>query len=214
MILDEETHAGLVALHSSRRKGQRRPTRQYLLTGMLRCWRCGGSLRGMPRTRGADLYVCPGPPHGGCSGTAITADHAEDAVRDLVLARLDAPDLPRTRDDGRGAAAELAAHHRRLQELGDLWAAGELDRQEWLSLKCNIERRLQAAKVKVERWARLSALRGLAGTGAALRERWPAMSIEERRSIVTVALGHVVVLAAKPPRQVFQPERLQPSWLL
>src|SRR5579885_948950 len=58
-IVDLDTHARLVALHASRRKRTRRPTRRYLLTGLLRCWRCGGGMRGMPRTRGADLYVCP-----------------------------------------------------------------------------------------------------------------------------------------------------------
>lgn len=92
-IIDPLTHAQLIALHATRRKKTRRATRQYLLAGLLRCWRCAGSLRGMPRSDGADLYVCPGPPHGGCSGTAITADRADQAVRELVLAHLDSPDF-------------------------------------------------------------------------------------------------------------------------
>ena len=58
-IIDEETHRRLVALHTSRSKGPRRATLRYLLTGLLRCWRCGGTMRGMPRAHGADLYVCP-----------------------------------------------------------------------------------------------------------------------------------------------------------
>lgn len=213
VILDVETHARLVELHASRRKGPRRATRRYLLTGLLRCWRCGGTLRGMSRSRGGDLYVCPGPPHGGCSGTAITADHAEDAVRDLVLARLDRLDPPATDLDGHDAVRALAAHRRRLLELGELWASGALTREEWLSVKAGVSRRVTAAEAQVARLHRLASLRRAAGGEASLRSRWPAMGIEEQREVVQAALDHVVVLAAEPPRQIFRAERLQPRWM-
>ena len=212
-ILSEETHRQLVALHASRGKGPRRATRRYLLTGLLRCWRCGGSMRGMPRSHGADLYVCPGPPHGGCSGTAVTADHAEEAVGAMVLARLDTPMLLRSPLDSAAAGRELAAHRRRLDELGDMWASGRIGREEWLALNRKVGDRARVAEAEVARAARAVALRGMAGTGAALRNAWPTMTIDERRGIVHAAIDHVVVLAAEPPRQVFRPERLQPSWV-
>ncbi len=212
-ILDESTHERLVALHASRSKGPRRATRRYLLTGLLRCWRCGGSMRGMPRMHGADLYVCPGPPHGGCSGTAITADHAEEAVGAMVLARLDSPRLHPASTDGRDTVHALAAHRRRLDELGDLWASGHINKAEWLSLKRKVSERAQAAEAEVAHLRRLETLRTMAGTGALLRTRWPAMSVDERRQVVHAAVDHIVVQAAEPPRQVFRPERLKPSWL-
>jgi len=108
-IIDLETHRQLLELHASRRKGPRRTTRHYLLTGLLRCWRCGGGLRGMPRTRGADLYVCPGPPHGGCSGTAVTADLADDAIRDMVITRVDSREFVAGATSGFGPAARHEA---------------------------------------------------------------------------------------------------------
>lgn len=212
-ILDAETHDRLVSLHASRGKGARRATRRYLLTGLLRCWRCGGSMRGMPRTKGADLYVCPGPPHGGCSGTAVTADHAEEAVGAMVLARLECLPLQAPAAGDGDGARQLADHRRRLAELGELWASGQISRQEWLALRRSVGDRAQAAEAVVAREARVAALRALSGTGRALRAQWPAMSIDERRSVVHAAIDHVVVLAAEPPRQVFRPERLQPHWL-
>ena len=223
-IVDLDTHARLVALHASRRKRTRRPTRRYLLTGLLRCWRCGGGMRGMPRTRGADLYVCPGPPHGGCSGTAVTADRAEVAVRDLVLARLDSPELRRLAATRAGAGSshetsvrrsrgQLAATARRLEELGDMWAAGELSRDEWLSLKRKLRGRTQEAEAEAARLDRLDALATLAGTGRAIGARWSTMDADEQRALLRAALDHVVVLAAEPPKQVFRPERLRPAWL-
>lgn len=212
-ILDEETHARLVALHASRGKGTRRATRRYLLTGLLRCWRCGGSMRGMPRGKGADLYVCPGPAHGGCSGTAVTADHAEEAVAAMVLARLDVPFLPVASPAGPESARQLADHRQRLNDLGELWASGQISRQEWLALRHSVGERAAAAEAQVAREGRVATVRALAGTGRSLRGRWPAMTVDERRVIVQAALDHVVVLAAEPPRQVFRPERLQPRWV-
>lgn len=212
-ILDEDTHARLVALHASRGKGSRRATRRYLLTGLLRCWRCGGSMRGMPRSKGADLYVCPGPPHGGCSGTAVTADHAEAAVGAMVLARLDCASLPRPAAAGSDSARQLADHRRRLAELGELWASGQISRQEWLALRRSVGDRAEAAEAQVAREGRVAAARALAGTGPALATRWPALTIDERRTIVHALVDHVVVLAAEPPRQVFRPERLQLRWV-
>jgi site-specific DNA recombinase len=212
-ILDDATHQRLVALHASRGKGPRRATRRYLLTGLLRCWRCGGTMRGMPRSHGADLYVCPGPPHGGCSGTAVTADHAEEAVGAMVLARLEAPQLLGPPLDVGESVGELAAHRRRLQDLGEMWASGQISKDEWISLKRNVGNRARAAEAEVARWARVTALRSLSGTGSLLRARWPAMSVDERREVVHATLDHVVVRAAEPPRQVFRAERLEPSWL-
>ncbi len=212
-ILAEETHARLVALHASRGKGPRRPTRRYLLTGLLRCWRCGAGLRGTPRAPGSDVYACPGPPHGGCSGTAVTADHADDAVTDMVMIRLDSPELQGLHVDDGVAAREVAAHRQRLLELGELWASGEIDSQEWISLKRAVRRRLVGAEADVARLARRAELARLAGTGEAVRAEWPTMSIHARRSIVQAALDHVVVLPAEAPRRVFRAERLQPWWL-
>jgi len=212
-VLDEDTHRRLVALHASRSKGPRRPTRRYLLTGVLRCWRCQGTLRGMPRAGGADLYVCPGPPHGGCSGTAVTADHADEAVAEMVLHRLDSPEVATTSVDGRETFRELAADRERLADLGDLWASGQIGKDEWLSLRRTLDTRARNAEAAVARLSRLAHLRSLAGTGEALRASWSTMDMTERRGVVHAVVDHVVVLAAEPPRQVFRRERLQPAWL-
>ncbi|MDQ3640661.1 MAG: zinc ribbon domain-containing protein [Actinomycetota bacterium] len=221
-ILDPDTHAQLIALHGTRRKAKRRATRHYLLTGLLRCWRCGGSLRGMPRLRGADLYVCPGPPHGGCSGTAITADHADDAVRELVFAHLDSPDFVARAARGyqrqsAGPASlalvrKLAKLDERLVGIGDRWGRGEISREVWLSQRQPLAEAAAETRVELERLSRLDAAHRLANTGATLRARWPAMTVKEQRDILRAVLDHVVVGAAEPPRQVFRAERLRPVW--
>lgn len=223
-IIDIGTHRELLALHASRRKGPRRTTRRYLLTGLLRCWRCGGGLRGMPRSRGADLYVCPGPPHGGCSGTAITADHADQAMIEMVFARVDSREFvggaavgegPSSRHQAevRDTAGRLAIHRRKLDDLADMWAAGDINREEWLSLKRNLGGRAHATKDEMARLDQREALRLLAGSGRAIRSGWADLTVDERRSLLRTVIDHVVVLQAEPPRQVFRPERLRPVWM-
>lgn len=222
-ILDVDTHRRLVALHGARRKGPRRATRRYLLTGLLRCWRCGGGLHGTPTTRGSDLYICPGPAHGGCSGTAVTADHADHAVRELVLSRLDSAGF---RDAFASAVAQsdhenalrqaqldLAWHRQRLQDLAEMWATGQISRGEWVYLRRDVSGRTAEAEIEVGLLQRVGKLRRLAGTGAALRERWDEMTVEEHRGVLQAALECVVVLPAEPPRRVFRPERLHPIWV-
>ncbi len=222
-IIDVGIHAQLVALHASRSKGGRRATKRYLLTGLLRCWRCKGVLRGMPRAGRADLYVCPGPPHGGCSGTAVTADHADDAIRDLVLAHLTSAKFLQAVGDPRSehlqeralerAANRIATIQHRLGELADIRATGELGRPEWLSLKRTLDRQAKQVEAEMQRLSRVEVLRSWAKTGGPLGPRWSVFTVEDRRAILHAVLDHVVVLAAAPPRHVFRPERLRPVWL-
>ena len=219
-ILDWDTHAKLVALHESRGKAGRRATKRYLLTGLLRCWRCGGGLRGMPRGGRADLYVCPGPPHGGCSGTAVTADHADNALRDIVLAHLESPELlaPNVLVESavdRAVArfsGEVASLNHGLAELADTWAAGNISRSEWLSLRRPITHRIATIEAEVLRLTQLQEVRRLASTGRALGHQWSALSPVERRRIRDAVLDRVVVLAAPAPKHEFRPERLQVVW--
>jgi hypothetical protein len=131
----------------------------------------------------------------------------------MVLDRIEGRPAGVAPVDGRRAVRDLADHRRRLEDLGDLWASGQLGREEWLSLRKKVGVRAEAAQAEVTRLSRLSAVRALSESGPSLRARWPAMSVDDRRDVVQALIDHVVVLAAEPPRQVFRPERLQPRWL-
>lgn len=216
-ILDEETRQRLLALHASRRKGTRRATRHYLLTGVLRCSLCGAGLRGMSRTPRPDLYVCPGPPHGGCSGTAVTADRADAAVTGLVLARLEdlsMVSISAGESDMEQVSEELARHEHRLTEVAQLWASGEITRLEWLGLREEISSRVRVAHDELGRLERLNALRRLAGQGTGIAQEWTAYSTSERRGIIAALLDHIAVFPATKPRTGFHAERLRTAWRL
>lgn len=212
-ILSNGDRDRLVALHASRRKGPRRATRRYLLTGLLRCWRCGATLTGTTRAPGPDYYICPGAAHGGCSGTAVVADRAEAAVTEMVLDHLESANVVFREVDAGPAEKKLHDDRRRLLELGRLWVAGDLDSQEWASLRSAVRRRVRAAETEVRALGRLAAVHRMAAPGANLRPRWPSMTIDERREVIHAVLSQVVVLPAEPPKQVFRAGRLRPYWL-
>jgi site-specific DNA recombinase len=102
--------------------------RTYLLSGILRCGRCGWRMNGRPRS-GVPRYVCPNVPGtASCGGVATNAARTDKHVRDMVLTALDSPELAKrvrhqAGDDG--LAEEVRADEEQLEELAQAWAARE-----------------------------------------------------------------------------------------
>ncbi len=81
-----------LALLLNRRPGMGRemPARKYLLTGMVRCGRCGGRMSAHAKAGGYRRYVCtksPGYPN--CGSMSVTAEPLEEIVREMVIAAVD-----------------------------------------------------------------------------------------------------------------------------
>ncbi len=68
--------------------------RSYLLTGMLRCGRCGNKLFSALRDQDTRRYVClSGPDRGGCGRLTVVAEPVEALITEAVLFRLDTTGL-------------------------------------------------------------------------------------------------------------------------
>lgn len=240
-ILDETTHEALLALRHARRKTmgpgpQKRSARRYLLTGFLRCWRCGSRLGGIaPRTTTVQPhYRCPSRGAGGCSGVVVHASHAEDAARDAVIARVDDPAFV---DSVACREAVLAAEEATMTAVvadavmgrslngggsddgGDggavsgLWTEGHrIDGDAWGKLKDVLEAKARVGGSELASQTVVGRQRELCGTGARLRTRWDGMDLEERRSVLEAIVDHFVVLPAPRLRSQFTADRLQPVW--
>jgi len=230
-ILDTTTHDALIALRQGRRKHTARqagsgPVRRYLLTGFLRCWRCGSRLGGItPRaTTIQPHYRCPSRGAGGCSGAVVHGSHAENAACDIVLARIDDPEFVKSVDT---REALLAAEERTMTELvadavmgrhldgpvAGLWTDGpRIDDQAWDQLKEVLEAKAGADESELARQSLLSRQRDLCGSGQKVRARWEEMDLQERRSIIEAVVDHFVVLPAPRLRSQFTSERLRPVW--
>ncbi|MEU8250870.1 recombinase family protein [Nonomuraea sp. NPDC048916] len=154
--------------------------RTYLLSGILRCGRCGWRMNGRPRS-GVPRYVCPNVPGtAACGGVATNAARTDEYVRDMVLTALDSPELAKRvrhqAGDDDGLAEEVRADEEQLEELAQAWAAREISRKEWMAARAPIDARLEKSRAQLARMSRTSPLLGFIGTAEEMLGRWEAMS--------------------------------------
>jgi site-specific DNA recombinase len=199
---------------------KRRAPQSYLLSGLLRCGRCNGSLFSSRRVD-TRRYVClSGPDHGGCGRITVTALPVEQLIADAVLYRLDTPELAdalagRAAADKRALALAdtLAADRAQLEELTDLWTCKQISSTEWMRARRAIEDRVHKNERQLSRATRTEALVGL-GRGDALREQWSGLNLSRRVAIVRAVLNHATVGPGTHGAQSLDPNRVRPVWRL
>jgi DNA invertase Pin-like site-specific DNA recombinase len=125
--LDEETWRRLQSHFASRKRG--RPVSSYLLSGLLTCGHCGGTLYGRPQKHRQPYpdgetrrqYWCmPRPKTGGCGRLCIDQRFADAAVTEVALEVLGDPRhadrLARVAAKVQEARSELLTELHRLEE--------------------------------------------------------------------------------------------------
>lgn len=219
-IISVETSERLKTLLLDPERRTSRPVRRYALAGLLHCSKCNTVLVSRPRPDGTRRYVCPtGEPHNGCGGCAVLADPIERLIAELVLYRLDSPALARsmqraqrTDDAAEGASTELKAALARQDELAAMFAAGEINRREWLTAREPIEKRVTQAQQQVARLSRTPIIDEYVGHADRLRRKWDGLNLDRQRAIIAAVLDHAVVGPAVRGRKTFDPSRVTPVW--
>lgn len=214
----EERQQVLNVQESNKTTGKRSP-RSYLLSGMLRCGKCGGKLFSSPRIN-ERRYVCQsGPDHRGCGGIMINADKTEEWLAAAVLYRLDTPDMEavltgqRAQDDRYTVLAEQRAQlQSKMTELTVMWTDGDISRVEWKTARDRLEGQLTGVDQQLSRLTSATALDRLVGNGEALRAGWDGMTLERQHSIVRAVLDYATIVPATVNR--FDPTRIHPVWVL
>ncbi len=214
----------VVARVAARSVTKTRAARTYLLSGMLRCGRCGNRLYSQARHVNPDnrvrRYVClKGPDHGGCGRLTVVAEPVEQLLTDAVLARLDSPHLAQVlagksspdRDVAELAAA-VEADQARLDELAGLYAEGAITAREWIAARDPITARITQARRDIATATDTSAVSELAGTGGALRQQWPDLGLDRQQAIVKSVLDHAVITPGTPGQRRLDINRVQPHW--
>jgi site-specific DNA recombinase len=196
-----------------------RSARRYLLARLLRCGNCGSRLYSRPRENGSRRYVCAsGPGFGGCGKLTIVAEPLEQFILEAVLHRLDSAELPKALNgsaaDPAGSEwqAEIERAQAKLDELAALWAEGEIGRNEWLTARRPIEKRLDTAKKRLAAVNRTTTITPHLGNSDELREHWEEMTLSRQEQIVAALLEHVVVGPGRRGFNRFDRSRLQPVW--
>ena len=199
----------------------RRTVRRYLLSGgLLRCGLCDAVLVARPRAGGERRYICAkGPGQPGCGKIGVMADPLEALVAEAVLYRLDTPELAAALA---GAAAEdaeasatadgLATDQDQLAELARAYGERLITLAEFLAARKPIEARIDAAKRRLSRLTRTTAIDGYVGASASLRAAWADLPLTRQRAIVAAVLDRAVVRSAVRGRTRFDPDRVEPVW--
>lgn len=224
-ILDDETWRAVVALlrNPARRKSQSNRVR-HLLSGIAVCGGgtdgdCGGIMRPSgvgsgPKTRRVTrtVYRCTEP---GIGHVSRAVEPLDDLVSRLVIARLNAadvgdllaPDEPGA--DVTGLTQQAAALRQRLNDLTDMFAAGEIDRAQLARANAKVRDSLEVTEQQMA-----TAARGLAlaefSRGRPAQDVWDALTIERRRQVVA-ELARVVVLPQRRGRD-FDPAAVRIEW--
>ncbi len=212
-LIDEETWQRYVDARALRSRVPARVKRsKYVLSGLVRCARCGGTMVANPRTGGGDQYRCKTSKERGreaCEGGYV----AMSIVRDAVLAW-----LRDVADDVEGSAArtDVAAAERlsaeaeveRLAALVERTDAA-IDRltvqlADGLVSEAAYERAVRAldtrraqevAAVEVAALeARQAVVEDVSAVAADLLARWPTIPTEGRRETLGRLVKHVSVL--------------------
>lgn len=209
---------------ASRSVTKTRAARTYLLSGLLRCGRCGNRLYSQARHSNPDnrvrRYVClSGPDQGGCGRLTVVAEPVERLLTDAVLTRLDSPHLAKVLAgksspdrDVAALAAQVETDQARLDELAGLYADGVISAREWITARDPITARITQARREIATATDTTAVYELAGTGGALREQWDDLGLDRQQAIVKSVLDHAVIAAGTPGARRLDINRVQPVW--
>jgi site-specific DNA recombinase len=220
-IISPTDRARLLAMFEQKRSTGARSPRSYLLTGLLRCGKCGGTLFSSRREH-SRRYVCmSGPDHRGCGRLTVVAGPLEELTADAVLYRLDTPELAdavsgrSALDERTTALAEAIAQDRgQLDELAGMYATRQIPAREWLTARQPIEARVTEAERRLARVTRNDALVGLVGNGRGLRAQWEDLNITRQHAIVRAVLDHAVISAGQSGARELDPGRVDLVWRL
>lgn len=220
IITPEQRRQVLVRMAAGVVTGRRTP-RRYLLSGLLRCGKCGTRLYSSPRGD-RRRYVCvSGPDHGGCGRLTVVAPPVEELIAAAVLFRLDTPEFAdalagRAAADAEHAAllAGLQTDRSQREELARMWSAREITSEEWRAAREPIDKRIRDAERRLERISPAPALTGWVGNASELGDRWASLNLERQAAIIAAVLDHAVIGPGVTGARSLDPDRVQPVWRL
>lgn len=216
---DQSIQLKAILTNPARNRGAGVVARRYLLSGLVHCGRCGARMTTRPTARGRRRYYCA-VDRGGCGRCGIDADGLEALLSEAVLQRLSSPSFEALIRNKRAVASDVASSAQsnarqlelRLDELADVWAAGEISRTEWLRARESVHAKLERVKAELSTVPALTTLNGLSDQSKSVREAWAGLSMERQRLVLREVLSTITVAAAAPGLNRFEPERIDIVW--
>ncbi|MFN8081260.1 MAG: recombinase family protein [Kineosporiaceae bacterium] len=216
LVERDEWETAVAILSDPARNRERPASRQHLLTwGIGECGVCGAHLRVAKRSAAKLLlYVCDSPR--GCVGRSEAA--VDDLVRRIAIARLarpDALDWLRRKDDGAHEAAQLADDLRaRLDHAADAYAEGRIDARQLERITARLRPDLEDALARSRVRALTVSDETLAAmAGPAAEDAWRGASLAVRRAVLETLGMTVRIMPVKRRGPGFDPESVEIAWV-
>jgi len=180
------------------------PRRCFLLTGVLRCGRCGGHMKGGRDRFNTPRYECAvRPGRKWCGRVSIHRGDLDASFLDQVFNRLDSKALPATLERGqltdanwRTAKSELDAAESRLRALARDYAAEFLTRLEWQSARPVLLARVNAARATLRQDRAENVVLEFVGDAEQLRRIWDDLPPSRQRAIASALVEEIVIWPA------------------
>jgi site-specific DNA recombinase len=215
-VIDRETHRQIVEVFADpSRRTQRGSTRVHLLTGLLTCGRCGGSMiRATGRMnrktgiRQAPAYVCQV-----CFRVRRNQERVDEVVLGALIARLSRPDAVAAftaPDDAsrRRVLAEISALEGKLQSAAEQYAEDVISAQQLATITRVTRKKLETQREKLAAYITYPDLAEIAGPLA--HERWDAAPLDVQRLIVSLLMK--ITIEPAGPGKPFDPELVRVEW--
>jgi len=211
-ILDESTHRAVVALLTNpARRTASTTVGKYLLSGLVRCGRCGAAMFASPMgQRGGYwmVYRCRS------AHLARRLDLVDEVVTGVVLARLARPDAVELLvdshiEDADELLGEATAIRAQINDSASLFAEGALTATQFRKVSERLRERLATVEARQSASAPGHVLSDLIGATdpAAV---WVGLSLGRRRAVIDLLLEATIRPAGKGAR--FAPDQVQIEW--
>ena len=213
-IIDRATHAKLIAMSKDRRRHDMNPPRRRLLTGLVRCGRCGSKLT---YAQAGKMRCNKQPGFDNCGSVSIRSAPLEAILVEAIMLRMDSPALAQQVAESKrqtvvndDISAQIANLEGRQAELAELWAAGDLGTAEWSTARRALEGRLEPLRRRYGTQTQSAALAPYAAGG--LRAAWPQLPLDTQRGLIAAVIDEVTIAPATKRGPIFDTERIDLSW--
>lgn len=219
IITPEQTQALRSVLDDRARDRSTREARSYLLSGFVWCGRCGTRMTTRPTGRGVPRYICA-KSRGGCGRCGIAAEGLERLVTDATLAVFDSPDFRQAlqqveeRGDDTGALlARITEDERALEQLAqDHYVERIIGRSEHQAARRALEDRIAENRRQLAEQSSRSAVGSLVVDLDGLADRWPDMSLGQRRALIGDVIERIVIAPTERSNNRFDEGRVDVEW--
>lgn len=213
-LVDEDLFwAAQGVLEAPGRAPGRKSVRKHLLTGVMRCGRCGGTLAGVPDERGNLRYRCRG-----CLSLSIRASQVEPLVHQLVAGRLAMPDAvdllkaDHDTDDAETLRTQANTLRTELDAIGVERADGLLTGRQAKIATDRINDKLAVIEARQHDAERVRVFDQIPLGTPEVADAIATLSPDRFRAVLDVLADITINPVGKNGGRVFNPERCQVVW--